>query len=508
MGCDSTATLNLTINNSFVFTNNQQFCPGGSYTINGNTYTSAGTYTDVLTSVNGCDSTVITVITLSTGVSVSVTPSGPVNICDGLTSTLSSSVTNPNYTYQWSDANGVIVGATSTTYSTTVSGTYTLTITSPAGCTSTSNSVVVNVISVSTPSGLSTTNIQLDRATMNWSSVSNAHHYDVRIREQNTGSWTLISNIPSTTRTKTGLSSGTVYEWQVRSACSSDSSSVSAWSSSEVFTTLIPCVKPQNPNTTNITLSEATLNWDVVAGAWGYRIRYKENSGSSWSFDTTNTNSITITGLNANTVHRWQVKTICDAAGTNTSNWTSAQLFQTASCNSLSLSATSTSTTCNGGSDGSIDLTPTGGSGVYTYSWDNGSTSEDPTGLSSGTYTVTVTDSWGCTETLSVVVGDAAAIVSNNPQSFCSGGSYTINGNTYTSAGTYTDVLTSVNGCDSTVVTVITLSTGVSVSVTPSGPVSICDGLTSTLSSSVTNPNYTYQWSDCLLYTSPSPRDS
>ena len=90
----------------------------------------------------------------------------------------------------------------------------------------------------------------------------------------------------------------------------------------------------------------------------------------------------------------------------------------------------------------------------------------------------------------------AAAIVSNNPQSFCSGGSYTINGNTYTSAGTYTDVLTSVNGCDSTVITVITLSTGVSVSVTPSGPVSICDGLTSTLSSSVTNPNYTYQWSD------------
>ena len=148
---------------AIVSNNPQSFCSGGSYTINGNTYTSVGTYTDVLTSVNGCDSTVITVITLSTGVSVSVTPSGPVSICDGLTSTLSSSVTNPNYTYQWSDANGVIVGATSTTYSTTVSGTYTLTITSPAGCTSTSNSVVVNVISVSTPSGLSTTNIQLDR---------------------------------------------------------------------------------------------------------------------------------------------------------------------------------------------------------------------------------------------------------------------------------------------------------------------------------------------------------
>ena len=85
------------------------------------------------------------------------------------------------------------------------------------------------------------------------------------------------------------------------------------------------------------------------------------------------------------------------------------------SCNSLSLSASSTSTTCNGGSDGSIDLTATGGSGIYTYSWDkvqpnfinNFSTSEDPSGLSAGTYTVTVTDSWGCTETLTVVVGDA-----------------------------------------------------------------------------------------------------
>ena len=79
------------------------------------------------------------------------------------------------------------------------------------------------------------------------------------LEKLNTGSWTLISNIPSTTRTKTGLSSGTVYEWQVRSACSSDSSSVSAWSSSEVFTTLIPCVSSQNPNTTNITLSESYL---------------------------------------------------------------------------------------------------------------------------------------------------------------------------------------------------------------------------------------------------------
>ena len=39
----------------------------------------------------------------------------------------------------------------------------------------------------------------------------------------------------------------------------------------------------------------------------------------------------------------------------------------------------------------------------------------NPSALSAGTYIVTVTDSWGCTETLSVSVGDASPITTNNP---------------------------------------------------------------------------------------------
>ena len=55
---------------------------------------------------------------------------------------------------------------------------------------------------------------------------------------------------------------------------------------------------------------------------------------------------------------------------------------------------------CNGGSDGYINITVTGGSGTYTYSWTGPSgfvsTEEDITGLSAGLYNCTVRDLNGC----------------------------------------------------------------------------------------------------------------
>lgn len=51
---------------------------------------------------------------------------------------------------------------------------------------------------------------------------------------------------------------------------------------------------------------------------------------------------------------------------------------------------------CAGGSDGTISLTVSGGTGDLTYSWSNGDTTKDITGLSAGDYTVTVTDDNGC----------------------------------------------------------------------------------------------------------------
>lgn len=65
--------------------------------------------------------------------------------------------------------------------------------------------------------------------------------------------------------------------------------------------------------------------------------------------------------------------------------------------NTLSLSATLTSTSCTDDASGSIDLTVNGKTEPYTYSWSNLETTEDLSNLSSGYYTVTVTDNKGCT---------------------------------------------------------------------------------------------------------------
>jgi PKD repeat protein len=70
--------------------------------------------------------------------------------------------------------------------------------------------------------------------------------------------------------------------------------------------------------------------------------------------------------------------------------------------------------TCNGASDGAIDLGVTGGETPYTYSWSGPSgftsSAEDISALRAGTYTVIVTDANNCTATTTVVLIEPAVL--------------------------------------------------------------------------------------------------
>lgn len=57
--------------------------------------------------------------------------------------------------------------------------------------------------------------------------------------------------------------------------------------------------------------------------------------------------------------------------------------------------------TCNGVSNGKIDVQAAGGTPPYTYAWSNGGTTDSIAGLTTGTYTVTVTDNASCSATFS-----------------------------------------------------------------------------------------------------------
>ncbi|HRV79664.1 MAG TPA: RNB domain-containing ribonuclease, partial [Thauera sp.] len=74
--------------------------------------------------------------------------------------------------------------------------------------------------------------------------------------------------------------------------------------------------------------------------------------------------------------------------------------------NPLTVTAVTTPTTINQ-STGTITLTVTGGNPNYTYLWSNNAVTKDLTALSAGSYTVTVTDSNGCTKTLTTTVSNA-----------------------------------------------------------------------------------------------------
>jgi len=189
---------------------------------------------------------------------------------------------------------------------------------------------------------------------------------------------------------------------------------------------------------------------------------------------------------------------------------------------------TSTNVTCNGGTNGSATVNPTGSVGPYTYSWNSipVQTTQTATNLPAGTYIVTVTSATGCIKTNTVTITQPTPITVttttlNATCSLLNGsatanpvggvGPYTYSWNstpiqtTQTAsglgAGSYIVTVTGVGGCTATATATVT-STG-SITSTTTGTNVSCFGGTngSATATPLGGGPYTYSWNSTPVQT-------
>jgi hypothetical protein len=114
-----------------------------------------------------------------------------------------------------------------------------------------------------------------------------------------------------------------------------------------------------------------------------------------WIWEWNNSTDTAITGLSAGIYSG----TLTDAFGCAI-HW----MVPLDNPDSISIIADITTATGPAIADGAIHLQPQGGTGTFTAMWDNGASGLDINQLLPGFYTVTVTDSYGCTQATTVEV--------------------------------------------------------------------------------------------------------
>lgn len=435
---------------------------GGTYVWNGGStsatlaVTTPGTYTVTVTGSNGCTATASQVITqniTAPTASISATNNGELTCA---TTSITLTATGGG-SYLWSTT------ATSSSIAVTSPGTYTVTVTSPNGCTATASQVVTQNITLPTAAITAPSTTVLTCATTSISLVATGGtSYAWSNGTTNVGnSATLSVTLPGTyTVTVTGAN-----------GCSSTASITITQNSTPPPANINP------PTSTELTCTTTSITLTATGG-----VAY------SWS------NGTIVVGTNANltlTTPGTYTVTVTAAIGCTA---TATQIItQNTAAPIVSITLPpGTVITCT---TSSIQLTATGGG---TYSWSNGTTnvgnSAALTVTAAGTYTVTVTGTNGCTATASQVITQniSLPVATITPPTTsvltCTVTSITLTAPTGTSfswsngtaiigtsssisvnaPGTYTVTVTGANGCTATAVQNITQNiTAPIVTITP-----------------------------------------
>ncbi len=258
------------------------------------------------------------------------------------TATAASSITQSSFTANWNSATGAtdydLDVATDSGFGSII-GSYTnISLTSKsvtglgAGTTyyyrvrslnssgTSSNSNSISTITVPTdPIATAASSITQSGFIANWNSVTGATDYDLDVAtDSGFGSIIgLYTNISLTSKSVTGLTSGTTYYYRVRSNNASGTSS----NSNSISTITIPA-DPIAIAASSITQSGFIANWNSVQGATDYDLDVATDSGFGsiiGSYTNISLTSKSITGLSVSTTYYYRVRST-NASGTSSNS--------------------------------------------------------------------------------------------------------------------------------------------------------------------------------------------
>lgn len=212
-----------------------------------------------------------------------------------------------------------------------------------------------------------------------------------------TGVWTLVSGTgtittpSSPTSGVTGLGIGTaVFQWTISNPpCSSTSDQVSITNTGGGPTVTIS-------SQTNISCyggSNGSATATAIGGSGTLTYHWTASGGNNLTANSLAVGTYTITATDS-----------LGCIGVAT-----VPIIQP---DSIHGHVTTTPTAC-GGSTGSASIAAGGGTGSLTYTWSNSETTSTINNLSATTYSVTVTDSLGCSKTVSGIVGTTGGPTAN-----------------------------------------------------------------------------------------------
>ena len=156
-------------------------------------------------------------------------------------------------------------------------------------------------------------------AVVTWAAGSDEAEWNLRYRAVGDEDWKEVKELAEPTYTLSDLVSGTEYEVQVQSSCSTDKQS--GWTTSAIFTP--QCPVPSNLRVSQITDTEALVAWEGTETQ--YNLQYREKNTEEWTTISAIEGKETLLNeLSGTTSYEVQVQSACEGAFSSVKTFTTA----------------------------------------------------------------------------------------------------------------------------------------------------------------------------------------